>query len=150
MTLVKSFLMLFPWRETFPWYLLFYCFSRCPECGRTPPGRKKPESFRKMLGRKLSVRKSVSWKSGSTGSSRSRDTRDPLHEIPGSRHQPQQQQNWIIQVNFNWDLKNLTIQRTNGPCTFDNLWFLQFQKINCYFESWTQLNETYLKQESFI
>ena len=51
---------------------------RCPECGRTPPGQKKSESFRKMIGRKLSVRKSVSFKSSS--SNRSREARE-LREV---------------------------------------------------------------------
>jgi len=81
------------------------CYTpRCPECGRTPPGRKKPESFRKMLGRKLSVRKSVSFKSNS--SNRSRDSRDrPAGAAPGdlpigvgaAGSSSSRNQNWIMQ-----------------------------------------------------
>ena len=67
----------------------FHLFCRCPECGRTPPGQKKAESFRKMIGRKLSVRKSVSFKSSS--SNRSRESRD-------MGRQQRQQQNWVMQV----------------------------------------------------
>ena len=69
----------------------FHLFFRCPECGRTPPGQKKAESFRKMIGRKLSVRKSVSFKSSS--SNRSRESRDM-----GRQQRQQQQQNWVMQV----------------------------------------------------
>ena len=68
----------------------FHLCCRCPECGRTPPGQKKAESFRKMIGRKLSVRKSVSFKSSS--SNRSRESRDM------GRQQRQQPQNWVMQV----------------------------------------------------
>ena len=70
-------------------------FPRCPECGRTPPGRpKKPDSFRKMIGRKLSVRKSVSFKSAS--SSRSRESREQ-RERPGAGDTGRQQ-GWALQV----------------------------------------------------
>ena len=79
---------------------------RCPECGHTPPGRKKPESFRKMIGRKLSVRKSVSFKSSS--SNRSRDSRDravgsgagdlPIGAGAGAGSSSARNQNWIMQV----------------------------------------------------
>ena len=45
---------------------------RCPECGKLPPGRKKSESFRELLGRKLSYRRSGSAKSNQ---SRGREAR---------------------------------------------------------------------------
>ena len=77
-------------------FILFFIllFCRCPECGRTPPGQKKNESFRKMIGRKLSVRKSVSFKSSS--SNRSRESRDTGRQQRQQQQHPQQ--NWVMQV----------------------------------------------------
>ena len=61
---------------------------RCPECGKLPPGRKKSESFRELLGRKLSYKRSSG--SAKSNQSRSREAR--------GRTKGREEASWKMQV----------------------------------------------------